>query len=200
MIIEKIKYDEKKSLFTIKLDTKEEFNISYEVYEKYSLKEEQSVDVELYNKLEKENDYQTARRSAENYINYKSRTTQELINKLRTITNNDESIDKIVQYYTKLDLLNDKRYAEEFVRTYLIYKNESKTKTKYKLIQKGINSQVINQILDEYDEDIEFENIKIVYEKKYKNKDLTDFTEKQKAFRYLSSRGFNFDAIKKVIE
>lgn len=200
MIIEKIKYGEKKSLFTIKLDTKEEFNISYEVYEKYSLKEEQSVDVELYNKLEKENDYQTARRSAENYINYKSRTTQELINKLRTITNNDESIDKIVQYYTKLDLLNDKRYAEEFVRTYLIYKNESKTKTKYKLIQKGINSQVINQILDEYDEDIEFENIKIVYEKKYKNKDLTDFTEKQKAFRYLSSRGFNFDAIKKVIE
>lgn len=200
MIIEKIKYDEKKSLFTIKLDTKEEFNISYEVYEKYSLKEEQSVDVELYNKLEKENDYQTARRAAENYINYKSRTTQELINKLRTITNNDESINKIVQYYTKLDLLNDKRYAEEFVRTYLIYKNESKTKTKYKLIQKGINLQVINQILEEYDEDIEFENIKIVFDKKYKNKDLTDYTEKQKAFRYLSSRGFNYDAIKKVIE
>ncbi|EHR33905.1 regulatory protein RecX [Helcococcus kunzii] len=199
MQITKISYDEQRSLFNIQLDTDEKFNISYEIYEKFALKTDQILDVELYNILEKENDYQNAKKVAENYLNYKSRTTHELINKLKSVTKNEKSINKVIEYYKRLDILNDKRYAEEFIKVYLTMKNESMTKTKYKLMQKGISAKMIDSILEGYDREIEYENIKIIFEKKYKNKDLSDFKEKQKAFRYLSSRGFQYDAIKRIL-
>lgn len=199
MQITKISYDEQRSLFNIQLDTDEKFDISYEIYEEFALKTDQILDVELYNILEKENDYQNAKKVAENYLNYKSRTTQELINKLKSVTKNEKSINKVIEYYKRLDILNDKRYAEDFIKVYLTMKNESMTKTKYKLIQKGISAKMIDSILEGYDSEIEYDNIKIIFEKKYKNRDLSDFKEKQKAFRYFSSRGFQYDAIKRIL-
>ena len=43
----------------------------------------------------------------------------------------------------------------------------------------------------------ELENIMSILSTKYRNKDLKDFKEKNKAFRFLVSKGFNFDDINK---
>ena len=200
MKVSKIVYDEKKSLFNVTIEEDKSFLISYELYEELELKIEQEITVDTYNKLEEESSYQTAKKIAENFINYKMRTEQEVVNKLYSHTKNMQVINKVIEYYRKLNLLDDNRYAREFISTYMNYKKSSKKMTGFKLQQKGINNKVISKYLDEIDDELELENAKELYEKKFSNIDLSDFKQKQKAYRFLASKGFSYDIINRIIE
>lgn len=198
MKIKDIKYDEKKSLFRVNID-EDKFNISYELYEKLDIKIDKEVSIKEYNIIEKEDIYQSSKKIAENYINYKMRTEKEVYLRLKKFTTNEKAIFDVINYYIKLGLLDDKRYANEYIRSYLTNKNYSKAMVKYKLINKGIDSNIIDNTLLEYDDEIELENAKNIFDKKYDKEDLDDFDKKQKVYRYLSSKGFSYDVIKKVI-
>lgn len=199
MFITDIKYDEKKSLFAVEIDNNILFYISYEVYDKFDLTNDKELDAKTYNTLEKENDYQLAKRNIEKFINYKMRTVNEVNKKLISYTKNQDAIKKIIDYYIKLGLLNDEIYTQEYIKNCLNFKNYSKKITKFKLIQKGIEKKLISKYLDKYDDDIEIKNAKLIFEKKYKNYDKNDFSQKQKAYNFLLSKGFNYEIINRVI-
>lgn len=198
MKIEDIRYNEKKSIFDLTIEG-QSYMVSYELYDELNLKKEMKISDKLYVEILSENNYQIAKRIAENYINYKARTEYETRLKIQSKINDKHAEDKVIEHYKKLNILNDTRYAKDYIEYLLNIKQSSISYIKFKLNSKGIKANIYNPIIDEIGTDIEYENIKILYEKKYKNKTISDYKEKQKVFRYFVGKGFNFDDINKVL-
>lgn len=198
MKIEDIKYNEKKSIFDVTIED-ESYMVSYELYDELNLTKEMEISDDIYNQILSENDYQIAKRIAENYINYKARTEYETRIKIQSKINDKIAEDRVIEHYKKLNLLDDTRYTRDYIEYLLNIKNSSISYLKFKLNSKGIKANIYNPIIDEIDTEIEYENIKIIYEKKYKNKTISDYKEKQKVFRYFVGKGFKFDDINRVL-
>lgn len=198
MKIEDIKYNEKKSIFDVTIED-ESYMVSYELYDELNLTKEMEISDDIYNQILSENNYQIAKRIAENYINYKARTEYETRIKIQSKINDKIAEDRVIEHYKKLNLLDDTRYTRDYIEYLLNIKNSSISYLKFKLNSKGIKANIYNPIIDEIDTEIEYENIKIIYEKKYKNKTISDYKEKQKVFRYFVGKGFKFDDINRVL-
>ncbi len=198
MKIENIKYNEKKSIFDIEIED-EKYMISYELYDELNLTKEMEISEEIFKEILSENNYQIAKKIAENYINYKARTEYETRIKIQSKIIDKNVEDRVIDYYKKLNLLDDYRYAKDYIEYLLYIKNSSISYIKFKLNYKGIKSNIYNPLIENIDKDIEYKNIKILYEKKYKNKKISDYTEKQKIFRYFAGKGFKFDDINRVL-
>ena len=65
--------------------------------------------------------------------------------------------------------------------------------------QKGIGEEDMIDALAELDENTEYESAKALAKKYLKGKNLEDEKVREKIFRYLVSRGYSYDTIKKVI-
>lgn len=198
MKIEDIKYNEKKSIFDVTIED-ESYMVSYELYDELNLTKEMEISDDIYNQILSENNYQIAKRIAENYINYKARTEYETRIKIQSKINDKIAEDRVIEHYKKLNLLDDTRYTRDYIEYLLNIKNSSISYLKFKLNSKGIKANIYNPIIDEIDTEIEYENIKIIYEKKYKNKTISDYKEKQKVFRYFVGKGFKFNDINRVL-
>lgn len=199
MKITKIKYDDNKNLFQLSIE-KEILYISYEIYEKYKIKDDIEIDMELYRNLLIENNYQLAKRKIEKFINYKTRTKYEVKKRLYNETKDDEAIEKIIDYYEKLGILDDEKYAQEYINYLLNIKSQSLKYTKNKLVEKGIDKSIYEKYINNYDiEKIEYDNAMNILKKKYKNLDLDNEKNKQKIYRYFASKGFSYNIIKRVL-
>lgn len=196
MIINDIKFLEKKNIFEVTLD-EIKLNISYEIYEKYRLKKDIEISDDILDILIAEDLFVQAKEIALRNINYSIRSTFEIKNKLKQKKIPENIINKTTNYLVDKGYLNDLYYAKEFIRQCLESKNLSVNFTKQKLYEKGISKNIYEQILEKYDLDfIEENNCKIVAEKKSKNLDLTELKDYQKAYRYLISKGFNYNLCK----
>lgn len=98
-------------------------------------------------------------------------------------------VDEVLAFLNRKKLLNDQLYAEAFTRDRQLLKPRSKKMLRLELKQKGINNELIEQILEEYDEE---EALKKIIEKKkhYSPEDI---------LKYLLSQGFPYDLIKKCL-
>lgn len=198
MFVEKITFIDSKGLFEIIID-KEIFLISYEKYNELNIKNQMQIDIELYEAVKDESIYQELKKIAEVYINYKRRTTQEVRNKLYKSSRNTSSIEKVINYFEKLNVLDDKKYAKDYIDYSIYIKRNSINYTKNKLYEKGIQSNISNIYLREIDDDVEYQNAIYVFKKKYKDKDISDINVKNKITRYLSYKGYTYDIINKIL-
>lgn len=102
-----------------------------------------------------------------------------------------------------LDYLIENGYQsdEKFTRSFINQKINSKigfSKIKSTLVfEKGVDRDVVEDAMSEF-ESQDLENIRKIVGVKYRNKDLKDFKEKNKAFRFLVSKGFSFEDINQV--
>ena len=82
-------------------------------------------------------------------------------------------------------------------------RNQGKNKIKYKLIQKGIDENIIEEELNKIDKD---EIKKVVYEmalKKYRvlsKRENDNYKLTQKLYRFLMGKGYDYDLIKDVVK
>lgn len=196
-----IDFNEKKMNFIIELDTDEKLNISYEIYEKYSLKKDLELDTLIYDKLKEEDSFIKAKDIAMNFTSYKPRTIFELERKLKLKNISQINIDKTIAYLVDKGFLNDEYYAEEFFKQCLQLKNYSLRKTSMKFFEKGLDKNLFEDMKEKYySDDIEEENARITARKKARNMDLNDIKSFNKAYRYLLGRGFSYGLSKRVLE
>jgi len=131
------------------------------------------------------------------YILYKMRSEKEIRQFLREKHNAEqEDIEEIIQYLYSYHYLDDKKYAEMFVRDKLRFSPIGRIKMSYELSNRGISPNIISDIIEEYlflEKEIEI--AKYLLEKKGK---LTDNALKKQ--RYLYSRGFSNSAISHAVK
>ena len=199
MFIESIKYDESKSAFKLTFDDNKTYLVSYEVYEGLKIKKQEEISQETLDKIKREDMFIKAKSIAGNYINYKPRTESEIVTRLYKEYIDQDIIDEVIELYKRNHLIDDERYAKELMGSYVYNKKFSRKKTKYKLIQKGLSSSLIDCLIEDLDPDLELENCKFLIEKKYKKLDLNDYKEKSKVYRYLASNGFDSYTISRAL-
>lgn len=114
-----------------------------------------------------------------------------------------DEIEKIIKEFLKENWISEERYCEAFIRNQIL-KKTGPQKITQKLLQKGIEMELIDKKLEEIfpihqqlDFILELANQK--YENlKNRKKEETEFQLQQKVLKFLISRGFDFDMARKV--
>lgn len=108
----------------------------------------------------------------------------------------EELISQIVEKLLSKNYLNDQSFAQMWVRNGRELKNRSSRMLRLELRQKGIDSAVIDQVLEESEDD-EMIALKQLIEKK---KRLSRYQDRQKFIQYLVGKGFSYSKVQAVLD
>lgn len=178
---------------TISVDTYATFGL----YEGKELSDEELREL-LYHDLHSE-----LQEKVLNYASYSPRTELQIRRYIRKhVKKNEAEIDgqkledEMVKKLKEFKYIDDVEYAKLFVRSRI----KSKPKSRYflflELCEKGIEKELANQTLDEMLPS-SFEMLKKVFEKKYRDEEIT-FEDKKK-IAFLQRKGFSWDDISRLI-
>lgn len=140
-----------------------------------------------------------AKQKIEAWCAYQDRCHKEVYNKLRTYGLDDEDTNALISHLIEYQFLDEQRYAESFVSGKYRIKKWGRIKIKAYLKQKNVPQVCINKALNTIDEDLYIENLKVLAERKWKEKKGSEFEKKVKVQQFLSSRGYEFDLIHDVL-
>ncbi|MGP1410455.1 MAG: regulatory protein RecX [Peptoanaerobacter stomatis] len=183
-------------------DYKEEkIEIHLDILYSYSLYSIREVDEETFEEMLLENQKKLAKQQALRILSSSSKTRKELINRLRQKKFTQDAVDYAMNFVDKYEFINEEDMAEKLVSGAYKRKKYSKRKIQNELRQKGIDYEVINELVSDIDDDEEYENAMHFAQKKYKSISTKDNeTIKRRLISALSYRGFNYDIIRKVID
>ena len=196
MIIEKIDYSDKYNLIILTI-AGEEFSITYDFFNDLNLSLEDEVDFDTYKEILKENQYNMAKNFALGKISYSQKTSFELEKLLKDNDFDTDVINKTIEFLKSYKLIDDKAYVKSFINDKSNISKWSKNKIRYALRSKKIDDQLIETYLSYISDEEEFQKAYDFAVKKSRGK--TDYDTKQKVYRYLSSKGFEYDIISRVI-
>ena len=109
------------------------------------------------------------------------------------------SIDKLILQLEKNNFLNDKNYASSKLRNFII-QGKSKILIKNYLLQKGISSDILLDVLETYERDNgnwELESARTFARKKRLTNNIS---QKEKNLSKLARAGFSYDISKKILD
>ena len=158
---------------------------------RYCIKEESEFPDERYEALIKETIIPRARKKALDILSRADCSEADLKRKLSLKDFPPNVIDDALNYVKKFNYINDERYAENYIN----YRGKSKSKRQLKmeLISKGIDGNIIENLMvdDRSDEEALYNLLR----KKIKNPKEVDEEKKRKIYAYLYRKGFNTELI-----
>ena len=150
------------------------------------------------------NDLQFLFNKALFFLKFRPRTEKEvydyLLKKIKSTHYSTNDVEKVIEKLKEMDLLNDKKFIEEYVSFYSKNNPKSKKVLTLELLRKGVDKDLIDEYflknqLDE--EELAF----LLLKKRFPRWALIDKKKRlKKAFDFLGRRGFSFETVKKVIE
>lgn len=199
MKIEKYKYL-KDGKYQIIIDGKE-----YIIYEDVILKNNILSKKEITEKeLEiyiKDNNYYECYYKALKYIKIKLRTAKEIKKYLEKNNYSEKEINNSIEKLKQEGYLNEKIYANSYVREQINLKNIGPLKIKKDLQNLEIKEEVIEEALKEYQEEIEYQKIEKIVKKEISlNKNKSNLMLKRKILMNLTEKGFHKEKIIEILE
>ena len=114
---------------------------------------------------------------------------------------NSDEIDKIINYLIEERYINNQRYANSYTRDKFRFNHWGKYKISMMLRSKDIDSDTIEEALGQIDEEEYLEKLQQILKDKLRSlKYSSDYEKKGKLFKFAQSRGFESNAISKVID
>lgn len=196
MIIESIDYSDKYNLVILRISG-EDFNISYDLYNELQLNIDDELDFDIYKKILSDDEFNRAKNFALGKISYAQKTSFEIEKILKNNNFSNESIQKTIDFLNEYGILNDELFVKSYVSDKHNISRWSKNKIRYSLKAKKISDELIEKYLEIINDEQEYEKAYNFALKKARN----DFSieNKQKVYRYLAGKGFEFDIINKVV-
>ena len=171
--------------------------VEAEILAKYKLRTDDEIDEERLNEILLENGELSAFDRALTYLEKNIKTEKGIREYLKQKGFLPVSIDNAVAKLMEYGYINDKTYAENYVRTYL--RRKGKKLLRYELLSKGVEANIIEEVLEEiFDENEEISSCREVFRKYTRNKEL-DLKMKQKTYAYLAGKGFGSSVISRVM-
>lgn len=138
------------------------------------------------------------RQRALDYLGKREYSYLELTHKLKPYTESDDpaiEIKAVLDDFVTRGWLSDARFAEQI--THVRQRKFGTNRIANELREKGVSDDLIAEAIDAI-KDNEFDNAKQVWQKKYGQAPETREAWAKQA-RFMQSRGFSFETIKKVI-
>lgn len=201
-IITKIEIGKRnKERVNIYIDDEFAFSLSAEIVYKENLAPKQVIDVEKLTRLAREDEFMKCKSSALKIVERSYRTEKEIFNKLITKEYSKESINRTIEFLREYNLINDRNYVKMYVKDKL--KSQGKNKIKYNLKRKGISDELIIEELSKIDDEDSKNGAIILAQKKYnelKRRESDQYKLSQKLYRFLISKGYNYDLASDVMK
>lgn len=193
----------KNNYVIVTFDNDEKLRLHYEVALQCGLRKNDEISDQRLKEIEKQEELFSLKNSALRIISRRPHSAFELKVKLQKKRFNKDDIAPIIQDFQDRGYLSDRdfafRYAEE-----AISKKKGLIKIKGELISKGINREIIDEVMSSVeDEESLLENAKSLANRKLsslKHKSLEKNQLKQKLYSHLISKGYNHTIIRQVID
>jgi regulatory protein len=137
----------------------------------------------------------TLRQRALDYLAKREYSYQELAQKLTAYAEESDDIPQLLDDFTKRGWLNDARFAEQ--RVHARKSKFGSARIAQELREKGVDDGLVQQAIVDIKQN-EYANAYGVWKKKYKSAPASR-EDWAKQARFLQSRGFGFDIIKKIL-
>ena len=149
-------------------------------------------------KVMSKNDLENIKNSISRYLSMREHSKSELAEKLLKKNYQSELIIRCIDECTEKGLQSDYRYAESYIRS-KVNDHKGENFIKLSLKNKGISTDLINEIMQGYDDQAWLKQAISALEKKAYKDDLNESEQKKKQNAFLNSRGFSFKIIEKAI-
>jgi len=202
MQITKIEIQKKrKDRYNIYIDDEFRFGLDEGVVAKLGLYEKKEITEPEIEQIEKEEVIAKAFNAAIFFLRTRERSKKEINDKLKTKEYSSSIIEKVLEKLERLDLVNDKRFAEMFVRDRMKLKPKGKKILSLELKQKGVDNNIIEEVFqDLIGIDEEFKMAKKVLEKaENKYSGLEEKKKEDKIIKYLMSKGFSYSMVERLL-
>ncbi len=196
MNLEKINFSDKYNLVILTIEG-EDFSISYNMYNDLNLSIDQDINFATYKDILAEDQFNEAKNMALSKISYSQKTSFEIEKSLKDNNFTNDSISRVIDFLNEYGLIDDELYVKSYVSDKHNISRWSKNKIRYSLRAKNITDSLIEDNLSEISDEQEYGKAYNFAKKKTRN-DYSD-KNKQKVYRYLASKGFEFDIVNKVI-
>lgn len=194
MQITLLKQKGKSEEYYIELDYIPKGTIELETIYKHHLKQGQEIDENMFIEIKEESDRLTCFSKALNYISSRLKTEKQMKDYLYQKGYSYNCINEAIEKLKSYGYLNDEYFAKTYVE--LLGKNKGKKYIKQQLFLKGVKNDIVDklEICDDDSACIQ------VCQKWLKNKQLPlGQKDKEKLYRFLLSRGFEYETIKYAI-
>jgi regulatory protein len=179
------------------------FGVNVVTIEKFRFRKGDELDTALLEKLREFDERVSAKRMAAKFLNTRRRTEKEVRGKLWKEKFDSEILDEIILDLKNSGLIDDEAFAKAFIHDKRITKPVSSRQLTIELQKKGIQKNIIENILCEADEgEGEEDRATKAATKKWDQllrRESDDKKRKQKLITFLNSRGFEYQVIKEVV-
>ncbi len=193
-----IEPQKRKGRYNIFLDGDFAFGADKETIYTFGLRKNDELTENKINEIKEYDEFNFGKKIAYRFLNYKPRTEKEIKKKLKENKISEKSIEKIITILKDLKYLDDNQFAKLYLEDKLSNNPKGKRVIAMKLAEKGINKDVINNVIESrYSEEKEIKKAKEIltkYLKKVHAKSEVD--KKQKCYRFLLSKGFDYEIVK----
>lgn len=196
MIISNISFEKKK--FVVSFDDGEEIKISEDTLVNFGLYKGQEVEEEFVEKLKFEDEKSEALSLSYKFLQ-RNKTKQQLIDYLYKNKIQRDIIELVLPILEEKKYLNDEDYARSYLNDAINIKKYGKIKTRYMLMSKGIDKNIIEKVMEDYDYELEYMNALELLEKRI-SRDESDPKKIYSAKNYLQGRGFEFEIINFTVD
>ncbi len=186
-----------KNLYTVIIDGDALFTVHSEIVLKKQLKTGMIISDQDLIDIKYMSDFRRGRERALYLLEYRDHSAKELFDKLKKNINEDVAND-VVSKMQYLSLIDDEKYAKRYAQT-LKDKGYGEIRIKNELYKKGIDPQLISDVIDEVvDNDPVNDIVEIINKKFYKS--LFDEKGKRRSINALMRLGYSWSDIKAAIK
>jgi regulatory protein len=158
----------------------------------------QELSEEKISALKLEDRHEMAHQQAINFINYRMRSEKEVRQNLNKHDVPEFVIDDVVDRLRESGLIDDEKFARQWVDNRLEFRPRSRQLLVYELRQKGISTELIDQTLVDVDDDELAYLACVKHAHKWNDLDRSEFNRKLSNF--LARRGFTYGLIASTVE
>lgn len=195
--IETIEYRE--HYLVIILDSGKRLPCSYDILSVVPPREEE-LNPETLDLLIQASSRYTCRQKSLSYLAIRSRSTREMRIYLTKKSFPDDIINETIEFLIDKGYLDDYDFALSYCKSRMARKVEGQRMLKHKLIEKGIDSETIDRVLEETGaKNIDPERIRELAEWKLNTLKRKPGT-KERLYRFLMGRGFLWNEVRDILK
>jgi len=199
-IITSIKPQKNNKRVNIYLDNEFGFGLDLENFVKFNLKVDQELNDEKITKIIKEAEFQKILDKLLKFAMLRPRSKKEIIDYFKRKKVPENIKEELLSRLNNLELINDKAFAKWWVEQRQSFSPKSKRVLNSELLIKGIDREIIKNILEETKID-ELKLAKdLIKTKNYKWEKFDQKTRRQKITQYLAGKGFDWNVVNDVLK
>ncbi|MCI9257169.1 regulatory protein RecX [Oscillospiraceae bacterium 42-9] len=189
----------RKGLVQLYLDGEEAVKLDREVFLRAGLRPGDQISDEELHQLILDSDARRAKEKALYLLEHRNHSKRELTEKIARTAASWEAAEAAAGQMEELGLVDDQAYARDRAREMFLRKRWGPLRVKQELRRKGIDGELIEELLEEYRQRDEgglvAENVRAVLETKYSGW-REDEKQRRRAFAALQRRGYSYEEIR----